>query len=73
MEKTYTIFEVLYRNDNTQYGGAFGDGTYIARFKKRANADKFAAENQCYGDGPATVQTVSDVPRRLIDRWVFSG
>jgi len=72
MAKTYTVHEVVYHDEHNQYGGAFGDGSFIARFRKLPAAEKFASARAYYGK-PATVTTSTDVPKRLIDRWRFAG
>lgn len=63
--KTYTVYEVL--ADGSGDGPAC-DGTYISRFKRAADAQRFASRSTCYGK-PATVSVRNDVPKRLMDRW----
>jgi len=68
--KGKTVYEVLYHvsDDHPQaYGGAFGDGSFIARFRSKSAAEKFAAVND------AKVEECLNVPKRLIDRWSFMG
>lgn len=69
MAATVTVFEVLYHSDDPSYAhaGAAGDGSFVERFRKRGDADRFAAGKCCYGR-PATV-TESVVSRRLARRW----
>lgn len=59
-----TIFEVLF--DGAGEGPA-GDGTHIARFRKRAEAEAFASRNTCYGR-PCTAEA-REVSRRLAARY----
>jgi hypothetical protein len=63
--KTYTVFEVL--ADGAGDGPAC-DGTFVHRFRKLADAQRFAARSTCYGK-PATVSDRPDVSRRLMERW----
>ena len=72
MPKGITVYEVLYHDDSRPYGGAAGDGSFIARFRKKDAAERFAKGRRCYS-GEATVDTLNDVPRRLVDRWSFQG
>jgi hypothetical protein len=67
--KTIKVFEVLYHSDNPRdaYAGAAGDGSFIARFRKRADAEAFARGKRCYS-GDASVSEC-DAPRRLAQRW----
>lgn len=58
------VFEVLH---DTNGSGPACDGTMVARFKSRRDADRFAAGNTCYGR-PAKVLEAS-VPRALAQRW----
>ena len=61
---------VLYHVDDDHpqaHGGAFGDGSFIARFRSRAEADRFARGKDYYGK-PATVRE-DRAPRRLAQRW----
>lgn len=69
MAKTYTVHEVLYDLPSGKSGPA-GDGTAIMRFSGRAIAEakRFAATNTCRGR-PAELQTDTDVPKRLAERW----
>jgi hypothetical protein len=55
MRKNVVIYEVLYHADNCPYGGAMGDGSFIARFASEAKAKEFARGHHYYGR-PAQVQ-----------------
>lgn len=61
---TVRVYEVLY---DTESEGPTGDGTVIARFRKEGEAERFAAENTCYGR-PAKPSPV-DASRKLARRW----
>lgn len=63
--KTYTVFEVL--ADGAGDGPAC-DGTFIHRFRKEVDAQRFAARNTCYGR-PATVQSSDGISRKTMQRW----
>lgn len=65
MKRTKTIYEVLY---DAAPAGPAGDGTHVARFGRRKDADNFAAASTCYGR-PATVQVCENVPAHLAARW----
>jgi hypothetical protein len=65
--KTTTVYEVLYHDDHSPYAGAAGDGSFIARFRRQADAEKFASAHRCYGR-PATVTTTDASPAQL-RRW----
>lgn len=66
--KGITVFEVIYHNDATPYAGAAGDGSFIERFRKEADAARFAASRTYYGK-PCTVLQTHNVPRKLAQRW----
>lgn len=66
-EKLYRVYAVLFDGSPDGPPGPAGDGTFIKRFRDHDAADRFAAENTCYGR-PASVQA-DDVPRRLAQRW----
>ena len=70
--KRQTVYAVLYHDDRCPGGGAYGDGSFIARFRSREKADKFAAEHHYCGK-PATVDVNENVPTRLLARWTFQG
>ena len=59
--KTVKVFTVLHgaRPD--------GAGPYIARFRNKADAGRFAATRTCYGE-PAKVDE-DDVPKAIAQRW----
>lgn len=68
-----TVFSVLYHVDDDDpraYGGAFGDGSFIARFRSEARAAAFARGRTYYGR-PAEVQREDNVPARILARWNF--
>lgn len=68
--KTVKVYEVLYVVDDDHpqsHGGAMGDGSFIARFRKQADAEAFASGKRCYS-GPAKVHA-DEVPRRIAQRW----
>jgi len=69
MAKTIKVYEVLFHSDNPSqaYAGAFGDGSFIQRFRKEADAVRFAASHEYYGK-PCTVGGI-DAPKRLAQRW----
>ncbi len=64
-EKTIKVFEVLFYDERSP--GAAADCHHVRRFRKRAEADTFAAGRTCYGS-PAEVHEV-DAPMRLARRW----
>jgi hypothetical protein len=63
------VFEVLHDTDGE---GPAGDGTVIARFRKQADADRFAKQSTCYGRAISTPVAGSSVPKRLAARWGVS-
>lgn len=63
--KTYTVYEVL--ADGPGDGPAC-DGTFVHRFRKLPDAQRFASANTCY-QRPATVSVNDGVSRRLMERW----
>lgn len=67
MAKLVKVYEVFW-NDGTG-GGPAEDGSRVARFGSRSEAEDFAKDKIAgYGNGPATVRT-DDVPRHLAERW----
>ena len=64
--KTLRVYCVLH---DIASGGPAGDGTGIARFRRKADAEQFAKESSCWG-GPARVQT-DNVPVRIAQRWTI--
>jgi hypothetical protein len=48
--------------------GPAGDGTFIRRFRNKADAERCAMHSTCWGQ-PARVITADGIPRRLLDRW----
>jgi hypothetical protein len=63
-ERTVTVYSVLHDGPGA---GAAGDGTHIARFHRKADADAFAQATTCYGR-PASADR-DDVPARIAARW----
>ena len=61
---TVRVYVVVYNCDGP---GNMGDGIAVARFKRKADAERFAAGQSCYS-GAAQV-TDNDVPRKLAVRW----
>ena len=68
MARTYTVYTVVYDDPRR----TDGMDTSIARFRSKANAERFAAGKTCYGT-PTDVQVDSDVPARLAERWTYCG
>jgi len=58
------VYEVL---ADTAGEGPTGDGTVVFRFRRKREAEQFAARSTCWGR-PAAVQA-HDAPRRLAERW----
>ena len=68
--KLVTVWTVLFLVDDghaAAHGGAMGDGSFTARFRKEADAVAFAKGREYYGK-PAKVSR-DDVPRRIAQRW----
>jgi len=65
--KTIRVYEVLYYAGDDGPSGPAGDGSFIERFRSKADAERFAAGRTYYGR-PAKVESV-DAPRRLAQRW----
>ena len=62
--KPITIFEVLH---DTNGDGPAGDGTVVARFRAKSEAEAFADKSTCYGrQAKAEAREVS---RPLARRW----
>jgi hypothetical protein len=67
MSTTRTVYEVFYYD--ARNSGPAGDGSHVARFGSKSDAERFAAGRRAgYGDGPATVDRV-EVSRALAARW----
>lgn len=67
MSATRTIYEVFYYD--ARNSGPAGDGSHVARFGRKADAERFAQGKRAgYGDGAATVDRV-EVSRALAQRW----
>ncbi len=68
--KPCTVHTVLWHSDNPRdaYAGPMGDGSFTQRFSRLSDAQAFAAGRRYYSK-PATVQTDTDVPRHLAQRW----
>lgn len=64
---TVRVYEVLADGREDGPSGPAGDGTFVHRFRGKADAERFARGNTCYGK-PATV-IADDVPRSLARRW----
>jgi hypothetical protein len=71
MAKPVKIIEVVYHDERNPYGGAAGDGSFVARFKAtkagKAAAETFASGRNYYGK-PATL-TESEVSRSAAQRY----
>lgn len=63
-ERLIKVYEVLHDTDGE---GPAGDGTVIARFRDKREAERFASGNTCYGR-QATAE-LHEVPRRIAQRW----
>jgi hypothetical protein len=70
MAKPIKIIEIVYHDENRPYGGAAGDGSFVARFKAtkagRKAAETFADGRNYYGK-PATLNE-SEVSRSTAQR-----
>ena len=66
MEKKVIVHSVCY--DTDRQNDCIGA---VMRFRRRLDAERFAAENTLYGH-PATV-TTEQVPARIAARWSFCG
>lgn len=64
MARSIKVFEVLADTDGE---GPTGDGTVVFRFRRKREADAFAARNTCWGH-PASVSE-HEAPLRLAQRW----
>jgi hypothetical protein len=65
--KTVKVFEVLYYAGDDGPDGPAGDGSHIARFRSRQDAERFASGKTYYAE-PASVSEV-DATRKLAQRW----
>ena len=66
-EKTVKVYEVGYYAGDDGPSGPCGDGIFIARFRDRRDAERFATGKTMWA-GPARVSEV-DAPVRLAQRW----
>lgn len=67
MSTTKTVYEVFYYD--TRNSGPAGDGSHVARFGRKDDAERFAQGKRAgYGSAPATVDRV-EVSRALAARW----
>lgn len=64
MSSTKTIYEVIYDGAGS---GPAGDGTHIARFRTKRDADSFAAQHTAWGR--PTTATAAVVSVALARRW----
>ncbi|MBK6854657.1 MAG: hypothetical protein IPG93_24565 [Burkholderiales bacterium] len=70
--KTKVVFEILYTvaDDHPMaHGGPAGDGSFVERFRKRADAEKFAKTKTFHGK-PSQVRE-TEVSAMLARRWGF--
>lgn len=61
------VFAVLFDGPEDGPAGPAGDGTFIQRFSRKADADAFAKCHTTYGKPAAVDEDV--VPARLAARW----
>jgi hypothetical protein len=75
--RTVRVYEVAYQvpsDHPNAYAGAAGDGSYIARFRRKDDAESFADAKQAQGctglyGAPRVDVCAVDVPPRLAQRW----
>lgn len=61
---TVTVWEVTH---TTEGPGPFGDGIDTRRFRRKADAETFAAGERLYGSPAVAVRT--EAPRHVARRW----
>lgn len=65
--RTVKVYEVLYVEAEGPAGVA-GDGSHVARFRSKSDAEQFAKGRTLWSGAPAKVDCV-EAPLRLAERW----
>jgi hypothetical protein len=65
------VYEVVTDDPSNPFGGAAGDGSFVARFKNAKEAEYWASAHT--HNGRACQVSSCDVSRKLAARWSYFG